>query len=126
LRAARLDRAARAIVFTGGDGAAAEGADAAARCGAQDGRELRPEICCYLSVPEETLARDLNALGHEQGVGLQREFFSLEERAGTVIVDRWAGLLTGTSGPVLVLGYTAVARAVIAAITTAAHPGPVE
>lgn len=116
LRAARLSHAARAIVLVGETSATTAIAGAVAELSAA--ASFRPEFCCFLAVPDDDVARDLNALMHDQGTAFQREFFSLEGRAGAVIVDRWAGLLTAgdVPAPVVVIGSGVVARSVVAAL----------
>ncbi|MEJ1087929.1 NAD-binding protein [Microbacterium sp. Mu-80] len=117
LRSARLDRASRALVFVGDDTATTAIADAVAELAQLPGVSLRSEFCCFLAVPDAEAANDLNALMHDQGALFRREFFTLEDRAGPVIVDRWAGLLTtpGAPAPLVVMGADVVARSVVAA-----------
>ncbi|GAA3944182.1 NAD-binding protein [Microbacterium soli] len=117
LRAARLDRASRAIVLVGDAAETTAIADAVADLFRSPRLSFRPEFCCFLAVPDADTANDLNALMHDPGAPFQREFFNLEDRSGPVIIDRWAGLLTtaGPPPPIIVIGADAVARSVIAA-----------
>lgn len=117
LRAAGITRAARMIVVVP-DAESAAVADAVAAVeGAGPGDVLRAAFCCYLVVADAEAARHLNGLLHAQGTPVRREFLSLENRAGPVIVDRWGGFLgtLGAPGPIVVVGGGAVARSVVGA-----------
>lgn len=118
LRAARLHRASRVLVLVGDATATTAIADAVAELSTQPAMSFRPDARSFFAVADSDAARDLNALMHDQGVPFQREFFSLEERAGPVIVDRWAGLLTDveTPAPVVVMGTGVVACSVVATV----------
>lgn len=118
LRTARVAEAARVIVLIGDATTTTSIAAALTRITASPRSPSRPEFSCFLAVSDADAARDLNALTHEQSALFQREFFSLEERAGPAIVDRWGALVVGeeTPGPFVVIGSGGVARSVVASI----------
>lgn len=113
LSAARLDRARRMVVLVGSTDQAAGVAEAVSDFAAD--LALRDEFCCYVAVPDAAAVRELNGLLHSLGSPIRREFFSLEDRAGTVIYDRWARLHAADEKQSLVLvGDTATTRSVFA------------
>ena len=117
LRSARIDRARRMIVLVGDAEQGAAIADAVAALASED--PLKDEFCCYVSVTDAVAVREINGLLHAQGLPVRREFFSLEERAGTAIYDRWARLRVAEHPRVVVVGDTVTTRSVVA--TAARH-----
>ncbi|SEJ25855.1 NAD-binding protein [Demequina mangrovi] len=114
LRAARVDRAERMIVLVGDAALGAAVADALAEVEASVGA-MHDDFCCFVEVGDGRAVHDLNALLTATRRPGSREFFSLEGRAGPLVVDRWAGFMGAThADPVVVVGGTTAARSVTA------------
>lgn len=116
LRAARVERAARMIVLGGGTATVAGVAGAVADL-ERDRGPFSPEFCCYVAVDDDSAVQDLNALMSVAGTPVSRELFSLEGRAGPVLIERWGGFVGSAHapGPIVVVGDTGAAASVVAA-----------
>ncbi|WBL18066.1 NAD-binding protein [Citricoccus sp. NR2] len=118
LKAARTIRASKVIVFAEDPASLSSVVESIARLSDRSADVLPPDFCCFLEVQDATTARHMNALMHDQGVPFQWEFFCLAERAGPVIIDRWANLLREQErpDPVVVLGSSEVSRSVVSTV----------
>ena len=117
LRAAGATRARRVIALVPGTERGAAVAHAFSGLVSEPCVRLPEDLTGFVALDDVETVRELNGLLAGSAGELPLEFFALDERAGPVVVDRWAGLRVdqGAPPPVVVIGDSVAARSVIAA-----------